>query len=289
MKIESGISNTGTTERIATNLTEFYTSRFAFLREFRGLRPHYVHCLLGMASAGKSTLLKSIVADTIKKAPCLLWLSEEERDFYSKGIIDSFIGDMSKAKRNLLWFEESNEENRTELSKIGKNWKKAADYIIDVIIQSSCRVVFFDNITTSKLYEDFCPQDQSNIIGEIRAFTEKSGIVFFFLAHTQKGINSSLNRLLTTEDVQGSSGVSKKVECFFVLQTFEIENKKLSFINITKSRPIEGGVSSRFFNLSFSVNHYIGDKACSFEIIKEAFKLRNTLEGKINEKNKGRF
>jgi hypothetical protein len=242
-----------------------------------------------MASAGKSTLLKGIVADTIKKTPCLLWLSEEERDFYSKGIIDSFIEDMSEAKRNLFWFEESNDENKDEIAKIGRNWKKAADYIIDVIIQSGCLVVFFDNITTSRLYEDFGPQEQSNIIGEIRAFTEKAGIVFLFLAHTQKGINSSLNRLLVTEDVQGSSGVSKKVECFFILQTFEIENKKISFINITKSRPIEGGVSSRFFNLNFSVNHYIGDKACGFETVKEAFKLRNTLEGKSNEKNQRRF
>lgn len=289
MKIGNSISSSGMIERYTINMTEFYTSRFGFLREFRGLRPHYVHCLLGMASAGKSTLLKAIVADTIKKTPCLIWLSEEENEFYSKGITDAFVGDMSQAKKNLFWFEESFEENKDEIMQINKNWKKSADYIIDVIIQSGCRVVFFDNITTSRLYEDFNPQEQSSIIGEIRSFTEKAGIVFFFLAHTTKGINSSINRLLVTEDVQGSSGVSKKVECFFILQTFEIENKKISFINITKSRPVEGGVKNRFYNLVYSVDHYLGDKGCNFDVLKDAFKLRNTLEGRSNEKTQRRF
>lgn len=278
MKLKESISTTECMEKAAQGITTYHESRFEFLKEINGIRPGILHALMGLSSSGKSTVLKSVVADTIKSCKVLLWLSEEEAAFYSKGIVEAYIGnDLQQKKKNIVWFEESDDENQEEIEAVKKNPNKAADYIIDVIIQSGCEVVFFDNITTSELYQEFSPQVQSTIIGKIRSFCGKSGVAFFFLTHTSKNINIYLNRLLTSEDVQGSSGVSKKTEVFFILQTFEIASSKVSFINIAKSRPVEGGVKNKFFNLKFSVNKYVGDRPCEFNVLNEAFRLRNKL------------
>lgn len=278
MILKESISTMDCMEKAAQSVATYHESRFEFLKAINGIRPGVLHALMGLSSSGKSTLVKSVVADTIKGCRVLLWLSEEEAAFYSKGIIEAYIGnDLQQNKKNIVWFEESNESNQEDIERVKRNPAKAADYIIDVIIQSGCQVVFFDNITTSELYQEFSPQVQSTIIGKIRSFCGKSGVAFFFLTHTSKNVNIYLNRLLTNEDVQGSSGVAKKAEVFFILQTFEIASSKVSFINISKSRPIEGGVKNKFFNLKFSVNKYIGDKACEFSVLNESFRLRNKL------------
>lgn len=277
MELKVGISAADCTESSMKHSTIFFNSRFNFLREVNGIRPSCTHCLLGLASAGKSTLMKAIVADTIKeKCKVLVWLSEEEVAPYSKGIIEAYVGaGLQDNKNKIFWFEESLHEN--EIDENSKTWTQAVNYIIDKIVLSGCNVVFFDNITTSDLYGKFSPQNQADIIKRIRSFCSRSNVAFFFLAHTSKNVNSSIPRLLTSEDVQGSSGVSKNTELFFILQTFDIGNRRFSFINITKSRPIEGGIKNRYFMLNFSGKSYSNDKTVEFEEINEAYKTRNKL------------
>ena len=44
----------------------FYPTRFNFLREIYGIRPSMLTGVIGTTGSGKSTLIKSIVADSIK-------------------------------------------------------------------------------------------------------------------------------------------------------------------------------------------------------------------------------
>ena len=282
--IKIGIQAQEVIQAALDNKTVFYESRFGFLKEIGGIRPGFTHCLMGISSAGKSTLLKAIIADTIKKEKVLVWLSEEEVKNYSKGVIDAHIGEMGASKKNILWFEESDEENEKEIENYKKNPKAAANFIIQQMILSEAKVVFFDNLTTSSLYSSFFPSAQEMIFRTIRSFCSKSGIAFFYLAHTQKEINQAINRLLFPEDVQGSSILAKGSELFFILQTFDIGNRKESFIQISKTRPIEGGVKNKFFNMCFNGVYYSSDKICQFEDLSESFRSRNKFSDKEKKK-----
>lgn len=273
------------------NATEYkFKSRFSFLREVNGLRPNCISCLLGITSAGKSTLLKAIIADIIQEHKALIWLTEEERSQYSIQIINASTEKLDSDKRsNMVFFQEG--KRMEELKKIRKP-SDASAYIIDKIILSGCDVVVFDNMTTSSLYDKFTPQGQAEIAQDIRAFIESSGKAFLYLAHTQKGINKSVNRLLGSEDIQGSSMLAKVSQYFFVLQTFDIGNSRHSYITTTKHRQ-HAEVKHTYFMLKFEHGRYSGDIICDFEQIANSFGARNrfkeTSNWKSNEKNQRKF
>jgi replicative DNA helicase len=245
-----------------------YPSHFTFLQELNGWRPGKMHLIIGNAGGGKSTLVRSLLADmtdAIKDDEnVLVFLSEEnETDFKTEF---SRSGYNNKKLMNVNIVSEVNfDKNRGILA-----------YLEFLIAETKPSIVVFDNITTSDLYE--CGvQEQSNRTRQLKKLAIKYGIVLILVAHTGKQITSTTPRLISEQDIQGSSAPTKLSEFIFVMQSFKVDERITTTLSILKARGQEP--KHRLFELPYArqARMYAGSNPMNFKSLKEIFKTRDTL------------
>lgn len=252
--------------RRAQHNKQVYKSRFGFLNETHGVRPSSFIGLMGTAGSGKSTLIKSIVSDCALNEPVLCYLTEEKSEDYEMHL--HFIG----ANMEHVSFIEENESAFGDLDIDG-----AIAMILEPFFMSESKIIFFDNITTSVLYEKFGYKGQCKLISALRAFCNDSGKTIFFVAHTKKGSDNNGHRLFTGDDIRGTYQSFQQAEYFYILQPVNVRDQVFPLIQIAKHR-FHDEIKSKFYLLGYKDKQYKFDMPVGFEKIKEIFKKRNVLK-----------
>lgn len=243
-----------------------YASRFGFLNETYGVRPASFTGLMGTAGSGKSTLLKSIISDCAKSGPVTCYLTEEKSEDYEMHL-HAIGADLS----NVSFIEEN------EVAFNGMDSDQAIAFLLESFFMTESELIFFDNITTSILYEKFGYTGQCKLISALRNFCNNSAKTIFYVAHTKKGSDNNGHRLFTGDDIRGSYQAFQQSEYFYILQPVNVKDRIFPIVQIAKHR-FHDDIGSKFYLLGYYEKQYKSDMKIDFEKIKEIFKNRNQLK-----------
>jgi archaellum biogenesis ATPase FlaH len=255
-----------------------YPSKFAFLNEHNGIRPSALSIMLGTSGGGKSTLIKSIVADSCKDHEVIVWLSEEEKSQYS---IDLVRVDPNVNLDNIYFFEE---RKYREHIKSLRSTESIISSLMGMIREQKVGIVFFDNLTTSSFYDGRKPEVQADILAGLRDSAIKDNIALFCAAHVGK-MTDGLTKMIRQDDIQGSSASTKTAQFFYILHLIDVGDKRQAYIELKKHRGFNP--LCKFFKLLFKYGAYVSDERSSFESVNETWGMRNKLTEKKPEAKSG--
>lgn len=270
--IKRGVSKEEVSKFREMNLKQTARSRFNFLNVHYGLRPGLAHGILGTPGSGKSTLVKSIVSDTAEKMEVLIYLTEENIAQYQ-----AKLDDLKCNMKNVLFIQERD----ISITSFNNSLTNLITYVTEEILISGAKAFFYDNLTTSKIYEALKPQQQGEFFTAIQLFCEKNDIIFVYVAHTKQGISDNHRNLIEGEDMRGSAYPFTQSPYFYIFQRFTIGTKIYAFIRVRKRRFHE--IDQEIFLLNFKDGVYVDDRFLEFNKLNEFFKQRNHLGKKEKE------
>lgn len=251
------------------NERQLFNSRFSFLNEHKGLRKPYSHGLIGTSGSGKSAVVKAIIADTAETTKVFCYLTEETVIEYQ---LD--LEELGARMDNIVFLEERDIEFKNYANK-----RSIIDSMFEKIVENNCEVLFFDNLTTSKLYEPLKPHLQGELFQHIQNKCLVSDVGFFYVGHTKQGISDNHRALIDGEDMRGSSYPFMLSQYFYILQRFITKEGKYPFIHLRKHRGHK--IENSYFLLNYKEGLYYDDRKTDFSIINQYYKERNYL-GKTN-------
>lgn len=245
-------------------------SKFGFLSSHNGLRPGCIHTLMGISGGGKSTMIRSLVrdfafhADNAQPHPkvMLVWLSEESgEDFRAE--LSRGVPDHERLFDIKVFSELEVDHSKTLLSEL------LMDFQPDVFL--------FDNITTSRFYQDKKTDEQSKFCWWIKKLSKDNKIATVLIAHTGAAVTESMSRPIEMNDIRGSKSIVNISEFFYILQRFQLKEDFYPTISISKNRGQD--VVNRLYKLNYDKHFrsYVSDTAIDFEKFKEVFRERNRL------------
>ncbi len=256
------------------NKCVYYRSDFAWLMATNGIRPEMLIGLMGTTGSGKSTLMKSVIAEVAQKEITLVWLSEETVKEYQAGIRRAAIlmgMNYKTVMSNLRFIEEKNLDeffvnNQADLFEMFK----------DMVVESGSKVVFIDNLSTSNFYTDEIGVKGQGVSALFFSkITKRLNISIFYAIHTSKNIYDNMDRLITKEDVRGNQKIVILSEYFYVIQKFTVDEKVYPILRIDKHRHHE--VQKKFYILGYDKKCYRFDEAIDFDFINTVFVKRDQL------------
>ena len=246
----------------------FFPSTFGFLNAHNGLRPGCFHGLLSSTGAGKSSLVKAIIAQTAEVCKVGVLLTEEKPPMYQMGI--NLSNDSQDVLDNIIFLDDTN------ISKIARTPVDFMNYLSMMVVSEGIKALFIDNVTTGSFYGDHIPfNQQKKSIDILMDVMHKTGVLIFYVAHTRKEITDNMPRLLTPEDIRGSAMLPMKTEYFYTMQKFEGKEKQYNVIRICKHRYHEKAVG--FFQLEYENGRYTKDFKVPFDSVNNIFKERDRL------------
>lgn len=240
-------------------------SRFKFLNGHYGLRPGLAHGVLGTPGSGKSTLVKSILADTAERLKCLAYLTEEEIKEY-QGKLDILKCNMD----NVVFLREKDIDTNNFPS-----LDSLLMYLFEEFLGAGIQALFWDNLTTSKIYEALKPNMQGYFFTKLQTFCSENDIIFVYVAHTKQGISDNHRQMIEGEDMRGTAYAFTQSPYFYIFQRFTIDTKVYAFVHVRKHRFHE--LEHKHFLLNFKEGIYHDDRQLEFSALNEFFKQRNYL------------
>lgn len=256
-------------QRVNHKSFQFWESRFEFLNATKGIRPKNLCGLLGTTGAGKTSLLQSIIVDTAKETPVLVFLSEECVSDYEDGILlqtrDRAVLD------NIKFFHEASID--TELI-------QSVDEYINLLKMAAkdagAAIIFLDNLSTSLFYSDsLTPAEQNLAATKLFRFCETTGITLFYACHTTATARDGMGKLFTPEDVRGCKQIAIRSSFFYIIQRLDAGDERYNILRIYKHRGFPG--KAGFYSLKWEGSRYVRDAKISYSILNEMFKRRNQL------------
>lgn len=245
----------------------FYATLFGFLKAINGIRPALVHGLLAPASMGKSTLTRSIIAQTTESCKVAVLLSEESAEEYAFG----FKRQKESVDRdNIVFLRES------ELVGFGTK-KEILESIVNLCISADVKVLFWDNITTGKILGDSVrPEQMADLFEFLKSKLRENRIALFYVAHTNKTVKAEQSIPIQGEDIRGSAQIFNQSDYFFILQSKTKNNERISYVKIAKHR--FHSPKFTYYVLDYQNNKYTRDIGVSYDKIMSIFEKEKTNE-----------
>lgn len=244
-------------------------SSLAFLLSHNGYRPNALHLVLGLSGGGKSTLFRTMVLDRFKnnnsKKNIGIWYSEESQKDFGIHFVKTELADAFFKDRKVNFFSEMD------------SWKnkKHGSEKFDALCKIS-DIVFFDNITTSKLYGNGF-SDEKDCVFFLKKMALRHNIPIVVFAHTGANIREGGSALIEQNDIRGSKEIVNQSSFIYIIQQLHTDSNIFSTLRIVKARGQD--VDTKLFLLQYSkkTSTYEKNEALSFSIFKEIFKERNKL------------
>jgi len=234
-----------------------FPSRFSFVHMYGGWRPGKIHTFLGRPSGGKSTLMRSILADLEDKdARVFLWLSEESVQEFETSLAYTSIN-----MDNLYVFSEK--DNAGSFADYDKGIRRFKEEIRDV----QPDIVIFDNLTTSPLYsQKFSRQNQC--LTDVDKYCNDLQIPFILFIHTSSQIRSNANYFIDQNEIRGSRDIVNISQFYYVMQNVQLGDDIRNTVRVTKYR--NRPAKDHFFVLNYDEKSltYKGDGRRNFEQFK---------------------
>jgi len=259
----------------------YFYSDFKFLNAHKGHRPGNLHLYLGVAHGGKSTLIRSLILDALKRVDTnkkiLVWLSEEtENDFlieFSMALKGFEQKDAEIIFKKLIVHSELSFSKHFKTEPI----KRKFEYFKDAVSRDDVDIIFYDNITTSCFYMDQKIDVQSFFIKEVKEIVGDINKPLIFVAHTGAEVTENSHRLINMNDIRGCKSIVNVVQYCYILQRFHIGEFYFPTLRITKHRG--QSVENKMYYITFDKekNLYVQDRHLEFEEMKDNFKRRNVL------------
>lgn len=252
-----------------------FFSSLQHLDAHAGLRKGVYSVLMGTTGSGKSGLAKlyGLQASTTPGTKVLFWLSEESKEKYAIGM-DKYCEDMGIDLGQIAFFEE-----KTIDPKLIPTHKDFTNYFKEVVCDSGADLVVIDNITSSRFYGPATSlRDQGVSVQFFKEFSHDLDIALLVVMHTASDVSDNSGKLFTTENVRGLKSISIEASYFYALQKFTRNGVIITFLRTLKHRfhPDAGGTYRLDYDKKYGL--YIGDKAVSFEIVKEIFQQADRLK-----------
>lgn len=214
-------------DNLKKNNEEFKLGRtmFNFMDDHFGVRPGCIHALHSKTSGGKTSLARSLLVNITMSEKVLWYATEESLEDW-------------KLKFNKLPLERNtmflSEENIRDLDVDG-----FLKYLETQIISYSPKIVIFDNITTSKFYNDQKIEVQNRVIQELKQMLKRHGIGMIVIAHYN---GNDPRSLFTSKDVRGSKTFPNISEYWYNLHRLrldekdKIDGKDVAILHVEKAR-----------------------------------------------------
>lgn len=249
-----------------------YSTGIEFLARHKGWRRGKTHFILGSSGMGKSTLMRTLVADFIRcndhSKSVGIVLSEET--------VDQFIteynatGKLSDTLDNIFILPE------LDVKKI-KNADTWFEHVEKMLDSSEVDIFFYDNLTTSRIYSDLPVNQQGVFYLRLKSLCLKFNIPFVVIGHTQTGINENFKGIIDGDHIRGNRTPYMASEFFYVVQAFHVDSNRYTTIRIVKHRgfnPSEKLFQAIYFKNAKMFGQF---EVLNFENFKQIFKERNTL------------
>ena len=239
-------------------------SRYEFLKAHYGLRPNSLIALMSSTGAGKTTLFKCIITETAVHCKVIVWLSEETVTEYQE-----LINYLDKScLKNIKFVEEK------EIPKEFKdNQEKFLEYFEQMVDESGAKMVFIDNVTTSRFYSSYFGFMGQQKTAEFLIDFVKRKCSIFYVAHTDRKVTDNYGQVVNPSDIRGSKELPNLTEYFYVMQKYTTEEKQYNVLRTAKYRfhPEAAG----WYALKYERKSYVGDSKVPFAVINRIFKMRD--------------
>lgn len=212
---------------------DFY-SRMNFLNDHNGLRRGELSTLTASYGSGKSTLIRTLLAELAmahRKVYC--FLSEEAADKYNQPLSESMtsMADINYANKSLcnIFYL-----SQIKMPKEKKNLDCFIAHLEDMANFHGVEVFVIDNFTTSFL-GDATISEQARASEMLKAFAVRHNVVMLVVIHTKKHTDIYAN-LITGDDVRGNATIINMSSYSYILTTFFGMDKPRAFIFVDKAR-----------------------------------------------------
>lgn len=242
-----------------------------FLDDHYGFRPSCLHVLLSSTSAGKTSLARKLVTKLSIQNSIVWYATEETSDTWKL----KFGSAKEKPNVNNIAFI-----SESKLTEIGAD---PFEQIKMHMVTQKCKILFFDNITTSAYYNDKRPNEQSEFLTKLKSLCVQMGAAFFLIAHVSS--NLPPGRMFTSGDIRGNRSLANISEYWYNLHRLRLDHNdrpdglQLSVIHVEKARSHKN--SDRAYQICYSESEeaYTTDSAISWGVVKDLFKKNIKIGG----------
>lgn len=254
-------------EIIATESKKVFNSTFNFLNQHSGLRPSKMHLAIGPAGGGKTTFGLSIIKDFLQTVALhrkiLIWLSEENVHTYQFYL---FRLGLTKEQRECIIII-----SELEMSSLDKSDMRF--FLESCLDADNFIMLYFDNITTSALYQEKRVHEQADFISWIKGVCAKRKLVSFILAHTSADVSRYANTIINENHIRGAKSAVNYAEFLYIIQQFINNDEIIQTVRIEKHRGFN--IKDKFFRLNYDpLSHvYNSDVKLNYDRFKEILDL----------------
>lgn len=249
----------------------FFPTRFNFLKMQNGLRPKYMHVLIGQTGMGKSTLVRSIALDCCRDPnfKALIWLTEETSSDYTYE-----LNYQTHEKQLLLNMHVVSELDFTHPPNDIDSYLRLIEH---TVIESKCSVLFFDNFTTSRIIQNLGIKAEGDLATRLRVLAMKLQIALVVVAHTRKGTMNGPRTILTSDDVRGNATLVNTAQFIYVLQPIFDKTSRVDYVFVNKARGYPNHMKNFALRYDIDLKTYIQDRQINIEDVYNKLRSANEL------------